>query len=110
MNNGTAAMSQTWTADHTKAMDALRLPLGMPGRDARDVQEEGNRRPLAGYVRGEGHASHSDWRIDWGRNYLSQLSEETGGEAYWQGFVKLRTELHRVEPLSADRVCVVPQP
>src|ERR1700722_10175952 len=24
-------------------------------------------------------------RINWGQNYLSQLSEETGGEFYWQG-------------------------
>jgi hypothetical protein len=99
------------------------------------------------YFRGEGHFGHSYWRINWGQNYLSQLSEETGGEAYWQGFgnpvsfapylddltekldhqylltmvakpgkkpglepVKLRTELHKVELLSADKVYVVPQP
>ena len=35
---------------------------------------------------GRGHFSHSYWRINWGENYLSQLSDETGGEAYWQGF------------------------
>jgi hypothetical protein len=192
MHNGTAAMTQTWTSDHTKAMDALRLPLGIPGVDAspyislselikkwpqsdkrrevlmitdgvdllggpppqdpyldtaiRDAQRAGVI-VFSIYFRGEGHIGHSYWRMNWGQNYLSQLSEETGGEAYWQGFgnpvsfapylddlgeklrhqflltflakpekkpslepVKLRTELHHVELLSADRVYVVPQP
>jgi hypothetical protein len=192
MRNGSAHMTQTWTADHTQAMDALRLPTGTPGIDASpyialsDVikkwpQSDKRREVLmitdgvdllggpppqdpyldeairdaqrAGvivfsiYYRGEGHAGHSYWRINWGQNYLSQLSEETGGEAYWQGFgnpvsfspyledlgeklkhqflltflakpekkaalepVKLHTELHHVELLSADKVYVVPQP
>ncbi len=38
------------------------------------------------YFGGRGHMGHAYWRINWGENYLSQLSEETGGEAYWQGF------------------------
>jgi hypothetical protein len=33
-----------------------------------------------------GHRGHSYWQINWGQNYLSQLADETGGEAYWQGF------------------------
>lgn len=34
------------------------------------------------YARGAGHYGHSFWQINWGQNYLAQLSEETGGEAY----------------------------
>jgi len=37
------------------------------------------------YARGTGHFGHSFWRMNWGQNYLSQISAETGGEAYWQG-------------------------
>ena len=37
------------------------------------------------YYAGTGHAGHSYWRVNWGQNYLSQLGDETGGEAYWQG-------------------------
>jgi hypothetical protein len=33
-----------------------------------------------------GHRGHSYWQVNWGQNYLSQLGDETGGEAYWQGF------------------------
>jgi VWFA-related protein len=33
-----------------------------------------------------GHFGHSYWRSTWGQNFLSQLSDETGGEMYWIGF------------------------
>ncbi len=33
-----------------------------------------------------GHAGHSLWRTTWGQNFLSQLSDETGGESYYIGF------------------------
>ena len=33
-----------------------------------------------------GHEGHSFWRANWGQNFLSQLSDETGGESYFQGF------------------------
>lgn len=33
-----------------------------------------------------GHAGHSMWRSTWGQNFLSQLSDETGGESYYLGF------------------------
>jgi VWFA-related protein len=33
-----------------------------------------------------GHAGHSMWRGTWGQNFLSQLSDETGGEFYATGF------------------------
>jgi len=37
------------------------------------------------YYGADGHFGHSPWAINWGQNYLAQLSEETGAEAYWQG-------------------------
>ena len=38
------------------------------------------------YTPGAGHYSHSSWRTNWGQNSLSQLSDETGAEAYYLGF------------------------
>jgi hypothetical protein len=38
------------------------------------------------YYAGAGHSGHSYWLVNWGQNYLSELGDETGGEAYWQGF------------------------
>jgi hypothetical protein len=37
------------------------------------------------YSPGVGHYGHSFWRINWEQNYLSQFSEETGGESYYLG-------------------------
>ena len=37
------------------------------------------------YTPGMGHFGHSLWRINWGQNYLSQLSDETGGELFNYG-------------------------
>lgn len=34
-----------------------------------------------------GHYGHDMWQIQWGQNDLAQLSDATGGEAYWQGFI-----------------------
>jgi hypothetical protein len=33
-----------------------------------------------------GHLGHSFWRNTWGQNFLSQLSDETGGDSYMIGF------------------------
>lgn len=33
-----------------------------------------------------GHLGHTYWRIYWGQYDLSRLTDETGGELYWQGF------------------------
>jgi len=38
------------------------------------------------YYAEAGHLGHSYSRVNWGQNYLSELGDETGGEAYWQGF------------------------
>jgi hypothetical protein len=37
------------------------------------------------YYSQAGHSGHSFWLVNWGQNYLSELGEGTGGEAYWQG-------------------------
>lgn len=37
------------------------------------------------YARGGGHFGHSPFRINWGQNYLSELADATGGEAYYIG-------------------------
>lgn len=33
-----------------------------------------------------GHFGHSLWRTTWGQNFLSELSDQTGGESYMIGF------------------------
>jgi hypothetical protein len=38
------------------------------------------------YTPGTGHYGHSFWRMNWGQNFLAQLSDETGGESYFIGF------------------------
>src|SRR6201981_367322 len=38
------------------------------------------------YTPGVGHYGHSFWRMNWGQNYLSQISDETAGESYYLGF------------------------
>lgn len=35
------------------------------------------------YARGSGHAGHTFWRVTWGQNFLSELTDATGGEAYY---------------------------
>lgn len=37
------------------------------------------------YARGAGHFGHTFWRITWGQNFLSELADGTGGEAYYLG-------------------------
>jgi hypothetical protein len=38
------------------------------------------------YTPGVGHFGHRYWQTYWGQIYLSQLADETGGEAYYIGF------------------------
>jgi hypothetical protein len=33
-----------------------------------------------------GHYGHSLWRTTWGQNFLSELSDQTGGESYMIGY------------------------
>jgi hypothetical protein len=96
------------------------------------------------FAPGGGHFGHSYWLNYWGQIYLGKLTEETGGEGYYLGFVgpapdfspflkdaanrlnhqylltflarpqkksgmqsvKLKTELHNVDLVSADAVYV----
>jgi hypothetical protein len=37
------------------------------------------------YTPGIGHSAHSYWRANWGQNYLGELADDTGGEAYMLG-------------------------
>ena len=38
------------------------------------------------FVSGVGHYAHSLWSVTWGQSYLAQVAEQTGGEAWSQGF------------------------
>jgi hypothetical protein len=38
------------------------------------------------YSPSAGHAGHSLWQNTWGQNFLSELSDATGGESYYIGF------------------------
>ena len=38
------------------------------------------------YTPGAGHFAHSYWQSYWGQIYLSELADQTGGEAYYIGF------------------------
>lgn len=100
------------------------------------------------YTPSVGHFGHSYWRTYWGQNFLSQLSEETGGESYYlmgpeapvafapyldklnhqlsnqflltflaepqkkagRVPVKIISEIHSVDFLHADMVCVPASP
>ncbi len=37
------------------------------------------------YTSGEGHFNRGFWRSNWGQNFLSQVSDETGGESFYIG-------------------------
>ncbi len=38
------------------------------------------------YTPGVGHYGHTYWAMNWGQNYLSELSQATGAESYFIGF------------------------
>jgi len=96
------------------------------------------------YTPSAGHFGHSPWLTNWGQNYLAELSEQTGGESYYNlgpqapvAFapylnqlsrqlanqflltflaepqkkagrepVKITSEIHSIDFVHADRVCV----
>jgi len=131
IRNGTVEPGAPLTADHARAMKALRLPEGIaaggaspyislselirkwpatqarrevlmitsgidfyygPGPENPYLQRAISDAQRAGvivhsiYFGGFGHFGHDPWQINWGQNDLAQLSDATGGEAYWQGF------------------------
>jgi len=68
------------------------IDLLQPGPNDTYLAEAIDRAQRAGiqiytiYASSTGHFGHSYWRFNWGQNNLSQLADETGGEAYFQGF------------------------
>jgi len=133
MRNGTFSKAQAFTADHQKAISALRLPLAVPGENGSpyfalsDLVKHWPSKEFAGrravlmltdgvdrywgatvmddpyvnaavrdalkagvmvysiYLRGAGDG-RSGWVTLAGQSRLIQVSEETGGHAYFQGF------------------------
>jgi hypothetical protein len=130
MQNGTVALAQNFTQDHTAAAKSLRLPQGLSGVDASPYLSISDfikrwpsddaipRREILAitsgidsvymgsfpnpytdtavqdaqcggvlvysiYTPSAGHFGHSYYRSYWGQNYLSELSEMTGGESYY---------------------------
>ena len=134
MRNGTFGMVQTFTADHQKAADALRLPMGIPGGNASPYfaladlakhwpsKEPADRRAVlmltdgvdryygnsieddpyvdeaihdtlknrvmvySIYLRGAGFYGRGAWSTDFAQSRLMDVSDETGGHAYFEDF------------------------
>jgi hypothetical protein len=129
MQNGTVAMTQNFTQDHTAAAKSVRLAQGFygaegspylalsdfikrwntdPGTPRREVlmvtsgidnvymgvldnpyvdaaiqdAQCGGIVIYSIYTPSAGHFGHSYFRTTWGQNYLSEIAEATGGEAY----------------------------
>jgi hypothetical protein len=134
MRNGTFALAQSFTADHEKAANALRLPISLPGVNGSPYfalsdlvkhwpsKESTLRRtvlmltdgvdPYYGaaiendpytdtaihnalkqgvmvysiYLRGAGEYGRSGWVTTVAQSRLIEVSDATGGHAYFQGF------------------------
>lgn len=134
MRNGSFGMVQAFTADHQKAADALRLPMGIPGGNASPYfaltdlakhwpsKEPADRRAVlmltdgvdryygnsmvddpyvdeaihdvlkngvmvySIYLRGAGVYGRSGWSTNFAQSRLMDVSDETGGHAYFQDF------------------------
>jgi hypothetical protein len=132
MRNGTFAMAQSFTADHQKAANVLRLPTAIPGENGSPYfalsdlgkhwpskQPTGRRAVLmltdgvdryygtadmndpyvdaaihdalkdgvmvySIYLRGAGFYGRSAWVTNFAQSRLSEVSQETGGYAYFQ--------------------------
>ncbi len=133
MRNGYTQVAQSFTGDHVRAANAIRLPMGPGGADVSPYESLADaikKWPNSGAERKEvimissgieglgggfyrenpyvmkgidaavkagvvvytiynpsvGHYGHSLWRTTWGQNFLSELSDQTGGESYMIGF------------------------
>jgi len=87
-----------WPADNAKRREVIMISSGIEGLGGGFAPE--NPYVNAGiasaqkagvivytiYSPSVGHEGHSFWRSSWGQNFLSQLSDETGGEFYAIGF------------------------
>jgi len=54
--------------------------------EAVEQAQRGGVAVFAIYTPGAGHFGHSYWSTYWGQIYLSQMTEQTGGEGYYIGF------------------------
>ncbi len=71
----------------TSGIDRLQGGPGDPYvREAIERAQQAGVQVYSIFVSGEGHLGHSFWRFNWGQNNLAQLTDETGGEFYVQGF------------------------
>ncbi len=134
MRNGSFALSQAFTADHRKAVDALRLPMAIPGENGSPYfaltdlvkhwpsKEATGRRAVlmltdgvdrywgtnitddpymdesihnalkqgvmvySIYLRGSGRYDRNGWVTLFGQSRLIEVSEQTGGYAYFEDF------------------------
>jgi hypothetical protein len=146
MRNGSFGLAQAFTADHQKAVGALRLPMAIPGENGSPYfalsdlakhwpsKEPTGRRAVlmltdgvdrywgaasmhdpyvdtavhdalkAGvmvysiYLRGAGLEGRSGWATTTAQSRLIEVSEETGGCAYFQGF----TDPVTISPFLSD--------
>jgi hypothetical protein len=134
MRNGTFALAQSFTADHRKAANALRLPAGIPGENGSPYfalsdlgkhwpsKESTGRRAVlmltdgvdryygtadmddpyvdaairdtlkadvmvySIYLRGAGLYGRGAWVTNFAQSRLNEVSQETGGYAYFENF------------------------
>jgi len=134
MRNGSVQLSQSFTTDHNKAADSLRLPIALPGENGSPYfalddlvkhwpsAEAGARRAVlmltdgvdrywntvemddpyldqavnhalkdgvmvySIYLRGAGWYGRGAWVKDFAQSRLIQVSEETGGNAYFEAY------------------------
>ena len=67
------------------AMADVVLPFGIAHYDRAIAAQRAGVVVHSIYYSSEGHFSHSQWQVYWGQNYLSKITEETGGEFFWIG-------------------------
>jgi hypothetical protein len=85
---GIADLVKKWPADGSRH-EVLLISSGVDPYSPRDLQNPYLLTAIADAQRG-GVVVHSIYYgrggalLNWGQNYLSELGEETGGEAYWQ--------------------------
>ena len=65
---------------------ACRSGESVPPESNRGRSTRRNRGFTPSTIPESGHLGHNYSRISWGQNYLSELGDATGGEAYWQGY------------------------
>lgn len=94
---GISELIKKWPAAADARREVLLISSGIDPWSSRDPQNPYLLKAIADaqragilvhsiYYSGAGHGGHSYGLFNWGQNYLSELADGTGGEAYWQGF------------------------